>query len=31
MGHISSEIYLSNPIIAAASAIKGYITSPDYL
>ncbi|TFF85465.1 MAG: homoaconitate hydratase family protein, partial [Promethearchaeota archaeon] len=28
MGHISSEIYLSNPAIAAASAIKGQIISP---
>jgi 3-isopropylmalate/(R)-2-methylmalate dehydratase large subunit len=31
MGHINSEIYLSNPAIAAATAIKGYITSPSYL
>lgn len=31
MGHIESEIYLSNPAIAAATAIKGYITSPDNL
>ncbi|MBN1214320.1 MAG: 3-isopropylmalate dehydratase large subunit [Candidatus Lokiarchaeota archaeon] len=30
MGHIESEIYLASPAIAAASAIKGYITSPDY-
>ena len=29
MGHPESEIYLSNPAIAAASAIKGYITSPE--
>jgi len=28
MGHISSEIYLSSPAVAAFSAIKGYITSP---
>jgi len=28
MGHISSEIYLASPAIAAFSAIKGYITSP---
>ncbi|MFX1457312.1 MAG: 3-isopropylmalate dehydratase large subunit [Promethearchaeota archaeon] len=28
MGHSKSEVYLSNPAIAAASAIKGYITSP---
>jgi 3-isopropylmalate/(R)-2-methylmalate dehydratase large subunit len=31
MGHISSEIYLSSPVIAAASAVKGYITSPEFL
>jgi 3-isopropylmalate/(R)-2-methylmalate dehydratase large subunit len=31
MGHVSSRVYLSNPVIAAASAIKGYITSPEYL
>ena len=31
MGHIESEVYLSSPAIAAASAIKGYITSPQYL
>jgi 3-isopropylmalate/(R)-2-methylmalate dehydratase large subunit len=31
MGHIKSEVYLSNPVVAAASAIKGYITSPEYL
>lgn len=29
MGHIESEVYLSNPAIAAASAVKGYITSPE--
>jgi len=28
MGHISSEIYLSSPAVAAFSAIKGYITAP---
>ena len=28
MGHISSEIYLASPAVAAFSAIKGYITSP---
>ncbi|MHA1805507.1 MAG: 3-isopropylmalate dehydratase large subunit [Promethearchaeota archaeon] len=28
MGHVTSEIYLSNPAIAAASAIKGYISAP---
>ena len=31
MGHVESEIYLSSPAIAAASAIKGYITAPNYL
>ena len=29
MGDRSSEVYLSNAIIAAASAITGYITNPD--
>lgn len=29
MGHSQSKIYLSNPAIAMASAIKGYITMPD--
>jgi len=28
MGHISSEIYLASPAVAAASAIAGYICSP---
>ena len=28
MGHISSEIYLASPAVAAFSAVKGYITSP---
>ncbi|MBN1801765.1 MAG: 3-isopropylmalate dehydratase large subunit [Candidatus Lokiarchaeota archaeon] len=31
MGHVESEVYLAGPAIAAASAIKGYITSPDYI
>jgi len=31
MGHIESEIYLSSPAIAAASAISRYITSPKYI
>jgi len=31
MGHVNSEIYLSSPVVAAASAIKGYITSPENL
>ena len=29
MGHISSEIYLASPAVAAASAIKGKIASPE--
>ncbi len=31
MGHPKSEVYLSNPFVAAASAVKGYITTPDQL
>lgn len=31
MGHTTSEIYLSSPEVAAASAIAGYITTPDAL
>lgn len=29
MGHPESEVYLSNPAVAAASAVKGKITHPD--
>ncbi|MEG2583362.1 MAG: 3-isopropylmalate dehydratase large subunit [Oscillospiraceae bacterium] len=29
MGHPKSEVYLSSPVVAAASAIKGYICGPD--
>ena len=29
MGHPKSEVYLSNPAVAAASALAGYITHPD--
>ncbi|MGL5692729.1 MAG: aconitase family protein, partial [Peptostreptococcaceae bacterium] len=29
MGHVDSEIYLSSPAVAAASAITGKISSPD--
>lgn len=28
MGHVTSEVYLANPSVAAASAITGYITDP---
>lgn len=31
MGHPNSEVYLSSPAIAAASAILGYIASPEEL
>lgn len=31
MGHIESEVYLANPVVAAASAILGKIASPDEL
>lgn len=31
MGHPKSEVYLSNPAVAAASAITGYITDPESL
>lgn len=29
MGHPESEVYLSNPAVAAASAVKGFITAPE--
>jgi 3-isopropylmalate/(R)-2-methylmalate dehydratase large subunit len=29
MGHVKSEVYLSNPAVAAASAVTGYITHPE--
>lgn len=29
MGHVESEVYLSSPAVAAASAITGYITNPE--
>ncbi len=28
MGHVDSEVYLSNPYVAAASAVTGYISDP---
>jgi 3-isopropylmalate/(R)-2-methylmalate dehydratase large subunit len=31
MGHVESEVYLSNPEVAAASAVLGYIGSPEEL
>lgn len=31
MGHPDSEVYLSSPAVAAASAVKGYICGPDDL
>ncbi len=29
MGHVDSEVYLSGPAVAAASAVTGYLTDPD--
>lgn len=31
MGHVESEVYLSSPEVAAASALTGYITNPEKL
>ncbi len=31
MGHPESEVYLSSPAVAAATAVVGYITTPDEL
>ena len=31
MGHITSEVYLANPVVAAASAVMGKIASPEEL
>jgi 3-isopropylmalate/(R)-2-methylmalate dehydratase large subunit len=31
MGHITSELYLANPYVAAASAVAGRIISPSDL
>ncbi len=28
MGHVDSEVYLASPLVAAASAVTGFITSP---
>ena len=29
MGHVESEVYLTSPAVAAASAVRGRITHPD--
>ena len=29
MGHVESEVYLASPEVAAASAVAGYIATPD--
>ena len=31
MGHVDSEVYLSSPAVAAASAIAGELTHPDLI
>ncbi len=31
MGHVDSKVYLASPAVAAASAVKGYIASPEDL
>lgn len=31
MGHVESQVYLSNPAVAAATAVTGFITSPEGL
>jgi len=31
MGHINSQLFLTNPAVAAASAVKGYIATPDMI
>jgi 3-isopropylmalate/(R)-2-methylmalate dehydratase large subunit len=31
MGHKESEVYLANPAVAAASAVRGRLASPDEL
>ena len=28
MGHVDSEVYLASPLVAATSALEGYITAP---
>ncbi len=29
MGHTTSEVYLASPEVAAASAIKGFLSTPE--
>jgi 3-isopropylmalate/(R)-2-methylmalate dehydratase large subunit len=29
MGHVKSQVFLANPAVAAASAIKGYLSTPE--
>ena len=31
MGHPESEVYLAGPYVAAASAVAGYIATPDQI
>jgi 3-isopropylmalate/(R)-2-methylmalate dehydratase large subunit len=31
MGHVKSEVYLTGPYVAAASAVAGFITNPEQL
>jgi len=31
MGHPTSEVYLANPAVAAASAVMGHIAGPEEL
>ena len=31
MGHVGSEVYLSSPAVAAASAVTGHISAPEEL
>jgi 3-isopropylmalate/(R)-2-methylmalate dehydratase large subunit len=31
MGHPGSEVYLAGPYVAAASAVAGYIATPDQI
>jgi 3-isopropylmalate/(R)-2-methylmalate dehydratase large subunit len=31
MGHHTSQVYLASPAVAAASAVRGFISSPENL